>query len=114
MQKVKPSRKSFLSDELANDPEFLALVAEFVKGLPHQVSTITDAVDEKNWEVVEKVSHNLKGVGGNYGFPEISEIAANINNDMKKSILDRIEHLAGELKQECERIQSDESRRRAS
>ncbi|MGD8567000.1 MAG: ATP-binding protein [Gammaproteobacteria bacterium] len=111
----KPLQSSaYLSEEFADDPEFQQLLQQFVDGLPAIVDNIHHAANENDWETVQSLSHNLKGVGGNYGFPEISHIAQKINSDTKCEQYARINTLVAELTSECTRIVKNHHKRRAS
>ncbi|MGD8559471.1 MAG: ATP-binding protein, partial [Gammaproteobacteria bacterium] len=108
------SRSAYLSDEFADDPEFQKLLQQFVNGLPGIVDKIHHATIEQDWDTAQSLSHNLKGVGGNYGFPEISHIARKINTDIKSEQYGRIDVLVAELTSECSRIVKNHQDRRAS
>ncbi|WP_455207775.1 response regulator [Kaarinaea lacus] len=105
---------AYMSEEFANDPEFQKLVQQFVDGLPGQVNAITDAVEKQDWGNVELLSHNLKGVGGNYGYPEISDIAQQINSHAKNRRYEAIDALLSELRVACRHIVDQQQTRRAS
>ena len=108
------SRSVYLSEEFADDPEFQKLLQQFVNGLPGIVDKIHHATIEQDWDTAQSLSHNLKGVGGNYGFPEISDIAQKINTDIKSEQYGRIDVLVAELTAECGRIVKNHQDRRAS
>ena len=105
---------AYISEEFADDPEFQQLLQQFVDGLPGIVGNICNAAGAQDWDTVQALSHNLKGVGGNYGFPDISHIAQKINNHTKNEQYERIGPLVEELNKECERIVQNHQKRRAS
>jgi len=105
---------AYLSDEIANDPEFKNLVQQFIESLPEIINELEVAVREHDWDTVQSLSHKLKGVGGNYGFPEISNIALQINMNSREKQYDDIGVLISELNAECRRIIDINEKRRAS
>ena len=78
---------------------------KFMTNRKNEVTTMTDALVQGDFETVRKVAHGMKGVSGSYGFPEMTTVAArmeqaaktadagSIRNDLAAltSYLDRIE-----------------------
>lgn len=64
--------------ELQADPEFQELVHRFKEGLPAMLLQINDAAAQQNWAGLRSVTHNLKGMGGGFGFPALSAAAAEV------------------------------------
>ncbi len=64
-----------LVSELADDADLGAIVAEFVEEMPERVRALLEAVNA--WDVahLQDLAHNLKGAGGSYGFPLITDAA---------------------------------------
>ena len=52
-----------------------ALIERFVEGLTDQVSELNNALSENNWGLLKSLFHQIKGLGGSFGFPQISELA---------------------------------------
>jgi len=94
----------YISDELADDPEFQALVHKFMDALPRMVDEIAKAAAERDWETLQMLSHNLKGVGGNYGFPQVSELAGRINSELKLAFHGHINRLVSDLESVCHNL----------
>ncbi|WP_455376109.1 ATP-binding protein [Kaarinaea lacus] len=105
---------AYLSNEIANDPEFQLLVRQFVSSLPDVVESIKNAVRDRDWETAESLTHKLKGVGGNYGYPNLSKLSQKINAQIKSEIYDQVEHLVAELEDACHQIVAENEKRRAS
>ena len=105
---------AYVSDEFIDDPEFLELVRQFVTGLPETLAQINAAIEQKEWDHAQLLSHNLKGIGGNYGFPSLSYIAQQINSHLKNKQYQDLDQLLLELEKECQRIADADDKRRAS
>ncbi|MBA6257839.1 MULTISPECIES: hybrid sensor histidine kinase/response regulator [unclassified Colwellia] len=51
------------------------LINTFIEGLPTILAEIQQMAEEKNWLKLQNLLHNLKGLGGSFGFPEVSQQA---------------------------------------
>ncbi len=65
-----------LSQLVIDDPEMIDIVTEFVGDLPARIAEMQNAHRELDWEMLRRCAHRLKGAGGSYGYPMVSEIAA--------------------------------------
>jgi len=81
----------------AEDEEYKELLRQFVKMLPDIVDQISSAAEEQDWETLQIVSHRLKGSGGSYGFPQLTELAKKINDATKAAYFDHIDKSVAEL-----------------
>ena len=66
-----------------NSPGYLAIVERFRQNLPRMLAELAEAIDRQDWDLVQKSSHDLKGIGTTMGMPEITEQAARMNNSVK-------------------------------
>ncbi len=60
------------------DEELADLIPEFLENRRRDVETITRLVQQGKHEELTRLGHTMKGVGGSYGFAEISEIGRGI------------------------------------
>ena len=65
-----------LRSELVDDPDMLELVDLFVGELPDRIQAIAAALETHDTDSVTRLAHQLKGAGGGYGYPKITEDAA--------------------------------------
>lgn len=70
------SHEPLRSSLLAADPDMRDLVAEFVDELPARIESARQALQAADWALLKRISHQLKGAGGSYGYPEITTLAA--------------------------------------
>lgn len=69
----------FISSELLEeDPGLIDLVDKFISRLPILRDDIFKMYSENDIEAFSKLIHQMKGVGGNYGYPMLSELCAAI------------------------------------
>ncbi|MBI3775779.1 MAG: response regulator, partial [Gammaproteobacteria bacterium] len=59
-----------------DDPEFKVLVEKFREGLPALLADIERAAAAQDWSALQSVLHKLKGMGGGFGFPQLSASSA--------------------------------------
>ena len=63
-----------MNEEFFNDPEFQELIKEYLVYLKKLVVEIENGFENKDYALVRKLGHNIKGSGGGYGFSELTEI----------------------------------------
>jgi len=92
---LKPTRDLPLDAEplysalLAEDPSLASVIEDFCRDLPAKIALIKRAMSQNNCDNVRKIVHDFKGSGSTFGFPELSETAAQtefqlINCDYEK------------------------------
>lgn len=96
-----------LYSDLSTDPDMLELVEMFVGELPDRVAAIEQAVKQANLADLAKLSHQLKGAGGGYGFSSITEAAAVVEKQAKSQAdISAVQESLGELISLCKRATS--------
>jgi HPt (histidine-containing phosphotransfer) domain-containing protein len=76
---VEPIRSQY-----EDDPEMLELVREFAGELPGRARDLESRLDQCAFEDLQRLAHQLKGAGGGYGFPQITEAAASLEQALKE------------------------------
>ena len=92
------------SELVREDPSFAGIVVQFVEGLSHRVTTLEEAINARNFESLGIAAHQLKGSGGGYGYPIISDQAAKLEREAKKRAYSDCVKSFEQLKQLCERV----------
>jgi signal transduction histidine kinase/DNA-binding response OmpR family regulator len=59
-------------------------IAMFVSKLPDRVNQLSNFLQERNLDELKRAVHQLKGAGGGYGFPKITEAAAEAERKTKE------------------------------
>ena len=75
IDKVKPMLTSNL---LIEEPELIDLVDKFIVRLPIMRDVINQSYKEQKFEALSDLIHQMKGVGGNYGYSMLTELCAKI------------------------------------
>ncbi len=80
-----------------NDPEYQAMLDQFHKNLPGMVAELVEAVQQQKWGVIQSISHKIKGIAGSFAYPQITELALQINALTKTAELEKVIVLSGKL-----------------
>jgi CheY-like chemotaxis protein len=88
-----------------DDPEFQTLVKQFLKNLPALLAEITDATETQRWDAATAATHQLKGMGGSFGFPDLTDLAGRIEDRLARNDFEEVSSLVKRLVILCQRIQ---------
>ena len=66
------------SSLLESEPDLIELIEKFMVRLPTFQEKINSAHKEQNAEEFSNLIHQLKGVGGGYGYPMLTELCVKI------------------------------------
>ena len=69
------------------DTELAQLVDNFIESLPEHAENLQTAVEEQNWEQLQLLVHQLKGMGGSFGFSEITNWSERIESYLKANAI---------------------------
>lgn len=61
--------------EFADDPDFGDLLHLFIESLHKQRSEILSLFQDRQWDGLHSMAHQIKGAAGGYGFPQLTEKA---------------------------------------
>jgi len=92
------------SELVQEDPSFADIVVQFVEGLSRRVATLEEAVSAADFDALRIAAHQLKGSGGGYGYPALSDQAAKLEHEAKEHALEDCIESFKTLKQLCERV----------
>ena len=93
-------------------PEYQAILASFLCNLPKMVEEINQAARTNNWESLLNTAHKVKGLGGSFGYSNLTVIAENICNCIRKNSTDKLDTLIHEINQEYRLILNSNARDR--
>lgn len=101
---AQPDDSCITSLLLIDEPETIDLVNEFIARLPILVAEINDAFEKQSWDEFSGKIHQLKGVGGGYGYPIITKVSQKIEFQMTGKNYAQVAVLVRELNKLKERI----------
>jgi CheY-like chemotaxis protein/HPt (histidine-containing phosphotransfer) domain-containing protein len=71
--------------ELSSDPDMKELIEGYIQRLPVEVAKLTALMESgSEIESLRRIAHQLKGSGGGYGFPRLTELAAVADKSIKQ------------------------------
>lgn len=78
------------------------LIVKFVKGLPEKLDKVEKFRNENKWKDVRFELHKIKGVGTSMGYPMVTDIAAEIEQEVLKENEVEVDKLLLKMKEICE------------
>jgi signal transduction histidine kinase/CheY-like chemotaxis protein/HPt (histidine-containing phosphotransfer) domain-containing protein len=69
-----------LLSTFAEDPDLSEIVAAFIGSLPERVGEIRTAMERQDVQALRRLTHQLKGAAGGYGFAMITDAAAAVQD----------------------------------
>ena len=94
-----------LRSEFANDSDMLELVELFVEEMVDRIASLERHWVEAEFEDLRTIAHQLKGAGGGYGFPTITDAAGKLEKELKAGCTEKaqLESLFEDLVSLCKR-----------
>ena len=89
---------------LETDPDFITILEEFVKNLGVSINEVRQAHQDKRWDDLKFIVHQIKGLGGGYGYPMMTDLAAKIEFQVVSENYHEVSVLLDELCVVYERI----------
>src|SRR3989338_1497282 len=87
------------------DPEISELIPTFLENRRQDTQDIAQALARNDYEKIRTLGHSMKGSGGGYGFCEISEIGAGLENAAKSTAVREIGMWLKRLSDYLERVE---------
>lgn len=105
-EKAKPVfDRDYALEIVDGDTEFLKELADlFNADYPQKLAGISRAIEEKDFKVLDKTAHSLKGASGNLGLTRVYELAFEIEKMGKAENIEGIDKIYQELEKELERF----------
>lgn len=66
-----------------DDPDLLALIPNYLNRLRENLAVLSDAQEKSDFDTIQALGHKLKGSGGGFGLPRISEIGGVLERSAK-------------------------------
>ena len=73
-----------IRSEYENDSDMLEIVKEFASELPERMVALEQSLSSGDLAKLETLAHQLKGAGGGYGFPQITDAAAVLESALRE------------------------------
>jgi len=72
-----------IGSQFADDPALAGILTEFVDSLGEKIEALREALAAGSWPELETLAHQLKGAGGSYGYPVLTDAAADLEAQAK-------------------------------
>jgi HPt (histidine-containing phosphotransfer) domain-containing protein len=72
---MNPAVAGPVYSQFSGDPDFRELLQEFAAAMPVRRDGLLDAHRSGAYDLLRMRAHQLKGAGGGFGFPRLSELA---------------------------------------
>ena len=92
------------SELVKEDASFADIVLQFVEGLNARLTDMEHAIRASDFEALQRAAHQLKGSGGGYGYPVLTERAATLEHYAKSQELFDCQRMVDDLKEICKRL----------
>ena len=79
------SEDELLLSEFHSDPEMSDLVGIFIDSLSERLLQIESAVEHHDFDALERMTHQIAGAAGGYGFPSITVAARKVENMIRNN-----------------------------
>ena len=93
-----------------DDPVIVRVINNFVNKLPSYYADLTSAIEQRDWDAMRALVHNLKGLGGSMGYPLITEVATAMYFQIEIENIPGLQQLNVRLEQLVNRIQQGSGR----
>ena len=91
--------------QLADDPDLYEIVKMFVEEMPTRIERLIKEFDDKNWDDLKNLVHQLKGSASCYGFGEVTPAAGKLELTLRHRLPEEdIQHSLIELLNICRRM----------
>jgi len=87
------------------DEDLEELIPGFLENRIGDIQVLRDAIAGGDIAKVQSVGHSLKGVGGGYGFDEMSELGGKIEAAARENDAARAEELVNQFADYMERVE---------
>ena len=87
------------------DASFEPLIPKFMANRTKEITAMTDAVANHDFDTIKRVAHGMKGVSGSYGFHVMTTIAAHVEEAAKAADESSIRKTLATLASYLERVE---------
>jgi HPt (histidine-containing phosphotransfer) domain-containing protein len=94
--------------EYHDDPDMAELLVEFAESLRESCERLRTCLESGDLESMRRLGHQLKGSGGGYGYPQITEAGGALENEIRSTqgLTDVVRSKANHLIELCERARA--------
>lgn len=102
---VPSAQSDGITSQFCHDPVIAGILPAFVERLPGRLDELCKALEEENFEDLQRLAHRLKGAGGSYGYPTLSEMAKSLELAARAGDRDEATTSLASIREVCAAIQ---------
>jgi signal transduction histidine kinase/CheY-like chemotaxis protein/HPt (histidine-containing phosphotransfer) domain-containing protein len=87
-----------IKSQFADDPEMSELIEAFITRLPEMADAMAQALANNCFDELRRLAHQLKGSGGGYGYPSLTQQARKLEDSARAADGEAARLALGELK----------------
>jgi DNA-binding response OmpR family regulator len=87
------------------NPKLADLIPGFLQNRRHDVTAMLNALDKRDFAIVESLGHGMKGAGGSWGFQGITDIGAALERSAEGADNEGSRKWVGELSRYLDRVE---------
>jgi signal transduction histidine kinase/DNA-binding NarL/FixJ family response regulator len=106
-----PASAEAIQSAFRDDSDMEGIIAEFVAALPDRMNQMSQALANGDWDSLQCLAHQMKGAGGGYGYPQLTEAATALETRAKARDREGAALALGWLIALCGRIEKGASAR---
>ncbi|OUS31533.1 hypothetical protein A9Q99_02895 [Gammaproteobacteria bacterium 45_16_T64] len=95
-------------NQLLSDPQFAPVIQQFLFGLQQTLRELDHAKAMEDWDQLLDLSHQLKGSGGSFGYPDVSLLARELEGQLKQRAYTQIDIPFNQLRALVEQLSQQE------
>lgn len=102
-------KQHYQNDSDSEEDEIQKIVQSFLLKLPDMINSIRQCAENEDWERLHSVAHQLKGLGGSFGYYNITNISKKIMECVQQHSENLVKDYIEQLQQEYADIKSKNS-----
>jgi HPt (histidine-containing phosphotransfer) domain-containing protein len=72
--------RQILRSEFDDDPDLQDVIDKFIAAMPGLVEAMRQALDHGDHDRLRQLAHQLKGTGGSYGYPALTDVGKRLED----------------------------------
>ncbi len=99
--------KDPIRSKLAEDHDMADIINQFVTKLPDKLSAMREAIANNHHQELQRLAHQLKGSGGGYGYPQLTDPAKCLEEAAKAEDVEGASLALASLGKLCQAIEAE-------
>jgi CheY-like chemotaxis protein/HPt (histidine-containing phosphotransfer) domain-containing protein len=75
----------YLQSKYHHKPMYRPIIIDFVNAFQQRIETMQNLINAMDWDQLSVAMHQIKGAAATYGYPQVSEVAAQMEHTAKEA-----------------------------